>query len=78
MEESAKKASLENEDVKQKSAMLTAQIVWAAHAWNATPEEAAQQVVADLYEHLSRGGSVSVHVEELGGMEYMLEVTAGY
>jgi hypothetical protein len=33
------------------------------------PEEAAQRVVADLFEQLSRGGSVSVHVEELGGKE---------
>jgi len=43
---------------------------------NATPEEAAQQVVADLYAHLSRGGKVSVHVEGSDGMEHALQVTA--
>lgn len=51
--------------------------IWAAHAWNATPEEAAQQVVADLFNLLARGGSVSVQVTEPGGREYVLEVTAG-
>jgi hypothetical protein len=62
--------------VEPKSTMLTVQVLWACHAWNATPEEAARQVVADLYAHLSRGGSVTVHVEELGGSEHTLEVTA--
>ncbi len=66
---------LESKAVEQKSIMLTVQVLWACHAWNATPEEAAKQVVADLYEHMSRGGSVSVHVEELGGKEHRLEVT---
>ena len=37
---------------------------------------AAQQVVADLFDLLARGGSVTVHIEELGGKEYMLEGTA--
>jgi hypothetical protein len=55
---------------------VTVQVLWACHAWNATPEEAARQVVADLFDLLARGGSVSVHVEEQGGKEYMLEVTA--
>ena len=76
MGEPAKKASVNTETARQKSAMLTVQVLWACHAWNATPEQAAQQVVADLYEHLARGGSVTVHVEELGGKEYTLEVTA--
>lgn len=74
--EPAKKERSKSEAVEQKSAVLIAQVSWCAHAWNATPEEAARQVVADLYEHLSRGGSVSVHVEESGGSEYRLEVTA--
>jgi hypothetical protein len=74
--EPAKKESVNTEAVEQKSTMLTVQVLWAAHAWNATPEEAAQQVVADLYAHLSRGGPVQVHVEELDGREYTLEVTA--
>lgn len=76
MTEPAKKERAKSEAVEPKSAMLTVQILWACHAWNATPEEAAQQVVADLYEHLARGGSVTVHVEELGGKEYTLEVKA--
>jgi hypothetical protein len=56
--------------------MLTVQVLWACHAWNTTPEEAAQQIVADLFDQLARGGSVSVHVEGLSGKEYTLEVTA--
>jgi hypothetical protein len=75
--EPAKKERLESEGVKQKSAVLVAQLLWAAHAWNTTPEQAAQQVVADLYEHLARGGSVSVRVEEMDGKEHTIEVTAG-
>jgi hypothetical protein len=77
MTEPAKRDRAESEAVERRSTMLTVKVLWGCHAWNATPEEAARQVVADLYEHLSRGGSVSVHVEELGGTEYMLEVTAG-
>jgi hypothetical protein len=73
--EPAKKERLESEGVKQ-SAVLIAQVSWCAHAWNATPEQAAKQIVTDLYEHLSRGGSVSVHVEELDGTEHRLETTA--
>lgn len=74
--ESVKKEHVKSEAVKEKSTVLTAQLFWAAHAWNATPEEAAQQVVADLYEHLSRGGTVSVRVEGLDGTTRTLEVTA--
>ena len=74
--EPAKSERTKSEAVQQKSTMLTAQLLWAAHAWNATPEEAAQQVIADLYEHLSQGGSVSVHVSEMGGREHTIEVTA--
>jgi hypothetical protein len=43
---------------------------------NANPEEAARQVVTDLFEHLSRGGSVSMHVEEPDGKAYTFEVSA--
>jgi len=39
--------------------------------------EAAQQVVADLFEQLSSGGSVSVHVAGSDGTQFTLEVTAG-
>lgn len=74
--EPAKSERTKSEAVQQKSTMLTAQLLWAAHAWNATPEEAAQQVVADLYEHLSRGGSVQVHVTDSHGREYTLQTTA--
>ena len=76
VEEPAKKTSVNAEAIEQQSIMLTVQVLWACHAWNTTPEEAAKQVVADLYEHLSRGGSVSVHVEELGGKEHTIEATA--
>jgi len=74
--EPAKKERLESEGVTQKSAVLVAQLLWAAHAWNTTSEQASQKVVADLYAHLSHGSSVSVHVEELDGTEHRLEVTA--
>lgn len=76
MTEPAKNERAKSEAVEPKSTMLTVQVLWACHAWNTTPEEAAKQVVADLYEHLSRGGSVSVHVEELGGKEHTIEATA--
>ena len=75
MGEPAKKERLESETVK-KNAVLIAQLSWCAHVWNAAPEQAARQVVADLYEHLSRGGSVSVRVQEIDGEEYTVEVTA--
>jgi hypothetical protein len=74
--EPAKKKSVNTEAVKQKSAVLTAQLSWCAYAWNASPEDAAQQVVADLYEHLSRGGMVPVRIEDSDGGEYVVEVTA--
>lgn len=76
MGEPAKKESVNTEAVKEKSTMLTVQVLWACHAFNATPKEAAQQVVADLYEHLSRGGTVSVRVEEMDGREHTLHVRA--
>ena len=65
-----------NEAVEQKSTMLTVQVLWACHAFNATPKEAAQQVVADLFDQLARGGSVSVHGAGSNGSEHTLEVTA--
>ncbi|MGB8060689.1 MAG: hypothetical protein WCF26_02185 [Candidatus Sulfotelmatobacter sp.] len=77
MMEPAKRDRAESEAVEETSSVLIAQVSWCAHAWNATPEEAARQVVADLYVHLSRGGSVSVRVSELDGKEHTIEVTAG-
>jgi hypothetical protein len=77
MMESTNNERAKSEAVKQKSTVLNVRVLWACHAFNATPEEAAQQVVADLFDLLAHGGSVSVHVEELGGKEHMLEVTAG-
>jgi len=74
--EQPKKERAESEAVEQKSTMLTVQVLWACHAFNATPEEAARQVVADLFDQLSRGGSVSVCVTGMGGEEHMLEVRA--
>ena len=54
MAEPAKNERAKSEAVEPKSTMLTVQVLWACHAWNTTPEEAAKQVVADLYEHLKR------------------------
>ncbi len=76
MEELAKNEGLESEGVNRMSSVLIAQVSWCAHAWNATPQAAAQQVVADLYAHLSRGGSVQVHVTDSHGREHAVEVTA--
>jgi hypothetical protein len=76
MTEPAKRKYAESEAAERKSTMLTAQLFWAAHAFNASPQEAAQQVVSDLYEHLSRGGTVSVRVEGLDGTTRTQEVTA--
>jgi len=58
-----------------KEVVLIVQVLWACHVFNATPEQAAQQVVADLFDHLARGGSVSVHVEGSDGNDYTLEVS---
>lgn len=76
MGEPAKKAWVNTEAVERKSTMLTVQVLWVCQAFNATPEEAAQQVVADLFDLLARGGSVTVHIEELDGKEHTREVTA--
>jgi hypothetical protein len=73
----AKKELADSEAVEQKSTVLIAQISWCAHAWNASPKEAAQQIVADLYEHLSRGGMVPVRIEDSDGREQTLEVGRG-
>jgi hypothetical protein len=74
--EPAKKERAESEAAEQKSTVLTAKVLWGCQAWNATPEEAAQQVVADLFDQLARGGSVTVNVAELDGREHTIEVTA--
>jgi hypothetical protein len=74
--EQAKKECATSEGDEQKRPLLTVQVLWGCQAWNATPEEAARTVVADLYELLSRGGSVSVHIEEADGKERTLEVSA--
>ena len=71
-----KQEHTESEAVQQKSAMSIVQVVWDGYSFNASSEQAAKQFVADLYEHLSRGGNVSVHVEALDGTEYSLEATA--
>ena len=73
--EPPKKERMNSDAVGRKSTRLTARLLWAAHAWNASPKEAAQQIVADLYEHLSRGGTVPVHIEDSDGNEYTLGVT---
>lgn len=76
MREPAKKESVNTEAVEEKSMMLTVRVLWVCQAFNATPKEAARQVVADLFDLLARGGSVSVHVKELDGKEHTIEVTA--
>lgn len=76
MTEPAKKERAKSEAAERERTVLTAQVLWGCQAYNATPEEAARRVVADLFEQLSRGGSVSVHVEESSGREHTLEVTA--
>lgn len=65
----------ESEAVEGRTTVLTVQVLWASYAWNVTPEEAARQVVRDLYAHLSGGGTVPVRIEGLDGTE--LEVWAG-
>ncbi len=55
---------------------LYVQVLWGCQTYNATPEEAAKVMVADLLKHLSKGGAVKVNVEEEGGQEYTLEVSA--
>jgi hypothetical protein len=74
--EPVKQERLQSEAVEQQSAMLIVQVLWGCYAFNATPEQAAKQIVTDLYEHLSRGGSVSVHVEGSDGLEHALEARA--
>ena len=76
MTEPAKKERAKSKAVEQKSTTLNVQVLWGCQAYNATPEEAANRVVVDLFEQLSRGGSVSVHVEDSDGREHTLDVTA--
>jgi hypothetical protein len=76
MPEPAKRERIESEGVEQNETILVVQVVWGGYSFNASPEQAAKQFVADLYEHLSRGGKVSVHVEGSDGMEHELQVTA--
>jgi hypothetical protein len=75
--ERAEQKCANTEAVTRKSTVLLAQVSWCANAWNATPEQAARQIVTDLFEHLSNGGTISVRVEGLDGSEHTLEVTAG-
>ena len=58
-----------------KGSMLTVQVSWACHAWNATPLEAAQQLITDLFDQLACGGTVPVRVERLDGTTRTLQVT---
>ena len=75
--EATKNKRAKSEAVEQRAVVLTVQVLWGCQAYNATPEEAAQRVVTDLFEQLSRGGSVPVHIEETDGKEYTLEVSVG-
>ena len=58
MGEPAKKESVNTNAVEEKSTILTVRVVWVCHAFNATPKEAAQQVVADLFDLLATGVDV--------------------
>ena len=75
MEEFAKKA-VNTEAIEQKSTILNVSVSWCGLAWNSTPLQAAQQVVADLFDLLARGGKVSVRVTGMDGEEYTVEVGA--
>lgn len=77
MVEQAKSKCAKSEAVKQTASVLTVQVLWGCQAYNATPEEAARTVVADLYEQLSKGGTVTVHIEDADGKEYTHLVSAG-
>jgi hypothetical protein len=74
--EPAKKEGLTPEAVEQKSTWLNAQLLWGCDTWNVSAEQAAKQIVTDLYEHLSRGGTVSVRVTGMDGEEHLLDVAA--
>jgi hypothetical protein len=75
--EQARKERATSESAEQKRAVLTVQVLWGCQAYNATPAEAARTVVADLYEQLSKGGTVTVHIEDADGKEYTHLVSAG-
>jgi hypothetical protein len=75
--EQARKESPKIEAVEQKREVLTVQVLWGCQAYNATPEEAARRVVADLFDQLSGGGNVPVHIQEPDGTESTLDVSAG-
>jgi hypothetical protein len=74
--ERAEQKPAQSGPVEQQRPVLTVQVLFGCQAYNTTPEEAAHKVVADLFEQLSQGGSVTVHIEEADGTEHTLEVTA--
>jgi hypothetical protein len=76
MMESTNKERTKSEAVEQKKPWLNVQLVWGCDAWNATPEAAGRQLVADLFGLLAAGGSVQVRVTGMDGEEHILEVTA--
>ena len=58
----------------QKRSVLIVQVLWACHVFNATPEQAAQQVVADLFDRVTllieyRYTYCRVGLGELGAMQ---------
>lgn len=70
MKEQTKKQHTILEPAEQKKSVLTVQVIWGCQAYNATTAEAARTVVADLYEQLSKGGTVTVRIEDADGKEY--------
>jgi len=72
----AKNESTTPEVVEQNRPILIVQVVWGCYAFNASPQEAAKQIVNDLYQHLLRGGTLPVRIEDSEGTECELEVGA--
>ncbi len=54
---------------------LTVQVLWGCRVYNTTPGETPQRVVADLFEQLSQGGTVTVHIEDADGKEHTLDAS---
>ncbi len=58
MMEPADRERLQSQAVEQEIAMSIVQVVWGGYSFNASPEQAAKQIVTDLFELLARGGTV--------------------
>ncbi|MFZ0859139.1 MAG: hypothetical protein WCA27_18325 [Candidatus Sulfotelmatobacter sp.] len=63
------------EPAEQETTALTVQVLWGCRVYNTTPGETPQRVVADLFEQLSQGGTVTVHIEDADGKEHTLDAS---